>query len=108
MYKAWGKTELLVRTESFEAHRIEVRRGGYCSLHIHKYKYNMIRVETGTLHIDIPTMSPHVLHAGQSVTIPPGTQHRFRAHEDTIAYEFYWLGAIDPEDIVRFDQGGMS
>ena len=35
----------------------------------------------------------------------PGTYHRFKALEDTICYEIYWV-ELDPSDIERDDVGG--
>mgnify|MGYP000713293983 FL=1 len=38
--KVWGKTANIFSNPNFEVHRIEVNKGGYCSKHKHKYKFN--------------------------------------------------------------------
>ena len=51
--KVWGKTANIFSNPNFEVHRIEVNKGGYCSKHKHKYKFNAFYVESGELDIII-------------------------------------------------------
>lgn len=107
--KIWGTTTEIFSGPGFELHRIEVIKGGYCSKHSHKSKYNLFYVESGKLRIriykneleDVTELSP-----GEQTTVAPIESHRFEAVEDTIAYEFYWV-ILDPNDITRLDQGGV-
>ena len=38
--KVWGKTQDIFKNSNFELHRIEARKGSFCSKHQHKHKYN--------------------------------------------------------------------
>ena len=38
--KIWGSTELILANSSLEFHRIDFKKGGVCSKHKHKYKWN--------------------------------------------------------------------
>jgi len=40
--KVWGVTELLEANGVLEFHRIEAVKGGVCSKHKHKYKWNLL------------------------------------------------------------------
>ena len=108
--KPWGYTQLLFRNDVFEVHRIKVKRGGYCSVHKHNTKYNMFYIEYGGLGIheqneDGTGQSYIYLRDGDSLHVPPGQYHKFYAHEDTVAYEIYYVRA-DQEDISRLTTGG--
>lgn len=113
--KLWGESTSILCCLNFEIHRIAVKRNGYSSMHIHKYKYNAIYVESGLLYVFVPNLytRKYELSAGQSVIIPPECRHRFIAMDETIAFEYYWVG-IDRsvleypiDDIVREDVGGV-
>ena len=38
--QVWGTTELVERNGVLEFHRIETKKGGVCSKHLHEYKWN--------------------------------------------------------------------
>lgn len=108
--KVWGTTQLLFRTSNVELHRIVARAGGYCSRHTHRSKFNFFYVERGRLQIETckAGLDDQVeLGAGQFTTVAPGVPHRFRALEETVALELYWV-ELDPNDIQRSDHGGMQ
>lgn len=109
--KIWGSTFLIFQNPLFEVHRIFIKRGGYCSKHYHKYKYNMFYVEEGQLKITVyPVNNPFVetiLLSGEQTTINPNEFHRFEAMEDTTAYEIYYSN-MQADDIIREDDGGIK
>jgi len=112
--KIWGNTSTLFDKNNVEIARIEVNKGGYCSKHIHKYKYNLFFIESGSLEVtiyrnDADTILEDVtvLKSGDSTYVEPGVYHMFRALEDTVAYEIYWV-ELDPNDIVRESVGGKE
>ena len=45
--KIWGNTELVHANGVLEFHRIEYKKGGTCSKHLHEYKWNGFFVESG-------------------------------------------------------------
>lgn len=115
--KLWGTTQLLYEYNGTEVHEIKPEKGGYCSKHIHKYKWNRFIVMKGKLKITIfePSEEPNVdpiedvtiLGAGMSSDVPPGKLHIFEALEDSIALECYWV-VLDAGDIVRHSVGGIK
>lgn len=109
--KIWGTTEKIFDKNNVELDRIHIKKGGYCSKHYHKTKYNLFYVENGVLEIkvqenDSKITNSTILYTGQSTIIEPGKLHIFIAIEETVAYEFYWT-ELDQEDIVRQTFGGV-
>jgi len=109
--KIWGETQFLFSKNNVEIHRIEIKRGGYCSKHFHNFKFNMFFVETGVLDVkvkenDSNIINSTILYGGDITTVEPRKLHMFLAKEDTIAYEIYWV-ELNGEDIVRESVGGM-
>ena len=47
--KVWGTTELIEANGALEFHRIEMKAGGVCSKHLHRYKWNGFYVVSGRL-----------------------------------------------------------
>lgn len=110
--KVWGNTEQLFNQNNVEIHRIEIKKGGYCSRHYHDFKYNMFYVENGVLEVsvlenDSNIINSSTLYKGQSTVVEPKKVHIFLAKEDTIAYEIYWV-SLQCEDIIRQTYGGVK
>ena len=108
--KVWGQTEPLFSKNNVEMHRIECTKGGYCSKHKHKHKFNAFYVESGTLEIsawkvDYRLTDVTRVSAGEMTVVPPGELHMFRALEDTVAFEIYWV-ELSASDIERDTVGG--
>ena len=51
--KIWGSTELILANSSCEFHRIDYKKGGVCSKHKHRYKWNGFYCMSGKLKIRI-------------------------------------------------------
>ena len=107
--KIWGQTELIHANGVLEFHRIEAKKGGVCSKHKHKYKWNGFFVESGKLLIrvwknDYKLTDETILNAGDFTQIKPGEFHQFEALEDSIAFELYWA-EFDHDDIERQSVG---
>ena len=51
--KIWGSTELIEANNALEFHRIETKKGGVCSKHLHSFKWNGFYVESGQLLIRV-------------------------------------------------------
>lgn len=112
--KVWGTTSPIFCKNNVEIHRIEGRKGGYCSYHLHKSKFNRFFVESGVIRVtiqrdygsgileDVTVVGPQ-----QQITVPPGFYHRFEVIEDCVAYEIYWV-ELDPDDIERLTVGGVN
>jgi quercetin dioxygenase-like cupin family protein len=109
--KVWGTTEKLFSTNNVEIHRINIKKGGYCSRHFHRFKYNQFYVESGLLDIKVEESNSQIvntttLYSGFTTTVEPNKLHMFVAKENTIAYEIYWT-QLPEEDIVRKSFGGI-
>lgn len=107
--KIWGRTQLVFARNDTEAHVIEINKGGFCSCHSHKFKWNRFCVLSGELIVRTYGENGFVdetsVRAGQINDVPPGIRHEFEAKEDTVAMEFYWIH-LDPDDINRFQTHG--
>ena len=51
--KVWGLTQEIFKNHNFELHRIEAKKGGYCSVHKHLHKFNAFYIEKGKLKITV-------------------------------------------------------
>ena len=108
--KIWGNTSLIFARNNIEVHRIEGKRGHYCSKHKHEHKYNMFYVESGILRIgtwknNYPLVDETTLGSGETTIIIPGEYHRFEVVVSCVAFEFYYT-TLDSSDIVRDSVGG--
>jgi len=110
--KVWGKTEDIFKNCNFELHRIEAKKGGFCSKHQHKHKFNAFYIEKGKLKItewqtDYDLVDETIVTTGELTIAKPGIYHKFEALEDTICYEIYWV-ELNHDDIVRENVGGTG
>ena len=108
--KVWGSTQPLFCKNNVEMHRIEAKKGGYCSKHKHEHKYNAFYIESGKLKItawknDYDLVDETIITDNQITTCPPQEYHMFEALEDTVAYEIYWV-ELNEKDIQRENCGG--
>ena len=108
--KVWGNTCPLFCKNNVEIHRIEIKKGGYCSKHKHEYKYNAFYIESGKIKIkawknEYDLIDETVISTNQITTCPPQEYHMFEALEDSIVYEIYWV-ELSEKDIIRENVGG--
>jgi len=109
--KVWGNTEVIEANSSLEFHRIDIKKGGTCSKHKHKYKWNGFYVMSGELSVKVwknnyDLIDETILTQGQWTRIAPGEMHQFEALSDTIAFELYWAN-FDHNDIERESVGHL-
>lgn len=97
--KVWGKNEEVYHNDLCSVNILKVKKGGNCSLHTHRAKYNIFYVISGKLEIQTELGNSTLLE-GQNFMIPLGTKHLFRALEDTVALEVMFV-RYDNQDIVR-------
>lgn len=106
---AWGLRRILAD----DVDRLLVLEGGFCSLHVHRTRHNLFRVESGELLVG-PFMSfscpsrPEWRRIGPDCGfhVHPGIVHRFWSPQGCICVEVSWGGPRD--DIERFSDGGIS
>lgn len=107
--KVWGTTELIEANGSLEFHRIEMERGGVCSKHMHRFKWNGFYVESGIMKVKVWQPDYHLidetlLGPGEWTKVKPGVYHQFECIEDGVAFEVYWA-ELSHSDIVRETTG---
>ena len=110
--KIWGHTSPLFNKNNVEIHRIECKKGGYCSKHKHDHKYNMFFVEEGKVEIDVwkkdyDLVDKTILEKHEICIVDPGEFHLFKVVEDSVVFEIYWV-EIDKSDIQRENVGGAK
>ena len=109
--KVWGETQPVFELNNVEIHRITIMAGGYCSKHKHAAKYNRFCLISGLLDVEVwkndySLVDRTQLQQGESMTVPPGEFHRFRAIEPCDCLEIYWVEIRD-DDIQREEVGGV-
>lgn len=109
--KIWGETEEIYRNSQVSVNFLKIKKGGYCSIHSHKYKSNAFFVLSGklqiTIWIDGEMKDETVLREGEGTDIKPGVFHQFKALTDVTCIETYEARLREP-DIERKSQGGMD
>jgi quercetin dioxygenase-like cupin family protein len=109
--KVWGQTQSLYIDANCEFHYLSGKKGGYCSKHYHKDKWNRFFIIDGKIKVTIYNengiQDETILTDGQYTDVEPGVKHRFEVLEDCRCIEIYWKNSLDPHDIVRDDTGGM-
>lgn len=110
--KIWGTTSELFSKNNVEIHRIEIKKGGYCSKHYHEFKYNGFYCESGAVEIHIWKPDSNIidittLDQGAYTIVEPKVFHMFLAKEQSIVYEIYWTD-MPKTDIIRETFGGVK
>ena len=116
--KAWGHEEILVATPLYTLKRLTVLPGFRCSLHYHAEKDETFLVESGRLQLETVAVtsagdfrgerSHRIYSAGQQVTLPPYTAHRFQCATDEPCV-FLEVSTADREtDSYRLELSGAT
>ena len=110
--KAWGTTQELTQSPDWELRLITVNPGGFCSLHVHRYKWNTFAVIDGDLSIEVhkkdyPLVDVTRLTDRQITAVGPGEYHVFRSEKGCTALEWYTPQPLGP-DIERKNCGGID
>ena len=80
-------TELIEANGALEFHRIEMKKGGVCSKHLHEFKWNGFYVEEGTMLIrvwqnDYDLVDETILYPGDYTKVKPGVYHQFECIDE--------------------------
>lgn len=112
--KVWGQTSPVFNKNNVEIHFMKIKKGGFCSKHLHRFKFNRFIVLEGKLKVTIwkdygnaILDDVSILEGSHECTVPPGYYHKFEALEETRAIEIYWV-ELSEDDIERSDHGGVS
>lgn len=112
--KIWGSTSTIFYKNNVKIARITIKKGGYCSTHEHLHMNNMFYVEKGKLEVLIYRKDANetiedktILEPGNMTYVEPLVDHCFRALEDSVAFEIYWV-ELNENDINRKNVGGIE
>jgi mannose-6-phosphate isomerase-like protein (cupin superfamily) len=92
---------------------LNVKRGGYCSIHYHEQRANRFFVVSGMIQVIAllgPNMSSVILTDSMQYDVPSMVPHMFGVYRDGIVIEDYWPdrgGRVASEDIVRLTEGDV-
>lgn len=109
--KFWGETQCIFEGPVSEIHFAKSIKGGYCSEHRHKSKWNRFFVIRGKLQVTIfkeDGQDHTIITAGQFTDVPPGEWHTFKCLEDCEFIEVYWIDPLISGDIERRTSGGIA
>jgi hypothetical protein len=110
--KVWGRTRCTVESDFYSLHELEVKAGGFCSVHYHEQRANRFLVRSGRI-----TVVSFYAWMTRSVTltedevydVPSMVPHMFLVRDYGIVLEEYFAdrgGRVHNSDIVRLIQGG--
>ena len=110
--KVWGLTTPIEVNSQLEFHRISAKKGGVCSTHCHRIKWNGFYVVSGKLKISIKKNDYDLVDVTEIgpveyTKVAPGEFHWFEALEDTEAFEIYWA-ELNHDDIERVNVGRID
>jgi mannose-6-phosphate isomerase-like protein (cupin superfamily) len=108
--KKWGWSQCIFKNDNFEVHLIKIKKGYYCSTHLHKFKHNLFFVLKGILNIkvwknDYELIDVTTIKKFEATSVSPLEKHRFESVSTVYALEIYYPEPISG-DIVRFNCGG--
>jgi mannose-6-phosphate isomerase-like protein (cupin superfamily) len=101
--KTWGHEEIIVNNEHYCGKLLYIYAGHQCSIHSHPVKHETFYVMKGIVRMEVEGKYI-LLKEGQSVIIPPDTQHRFGSVVNSILIEV--STPHNDEDVVRITESG--
>lgn len=119
--KAWGSVSHVFVSPYAMVSCLNVRAGGYSSIHYHELRANRFYVDSGAVAVEVfdgftleslRVYDTHILRAGDVFDVPSMRVHRFIAVESGQLVEVYWPdrpgGIVMHSDIQRLEVGGFS
>lgn len=113
----WGKkTKLEQKEPLYIVDHLELKAGGFSSIHAHQVQYNFMFVIFGKLNIELYRQGVKSLYLEKTLgrndfmRIPPETVHRFRALEDSLVIEIITADGtniVSRDDIIRLTERGI-
>lgn len=85
--KVWGFEQWIVNDDAYCGKRLILQKGMQCSLHRHPVKRETFFVQSGFVRLEAGGLVM-MLRPGDSMTIEPGTWHRFAGLRDSVIFEF--------------------
>ena len=104
--KGWGTEIIIHDNERYCVKKLDIQKGGQCSLHFHKKKEESFLVLEGELQMTMVKNSVTNqinLTAGQSIDIPIEMPHQFKALTRCIVIEA--SNEDFEEDLIRIEDG---
>jgi len=107
MIKIWGTRKRLLLTDTTEVDLLDLKKGSFCSIHSHNFKYNYFYDISAIVQIKTE-LGDIILRPGEDVTVNPHIIHQFKIIKSGKVLEIAYVnkGIINMEDIIRTKQGG--
>lgn len=113
--KVWGRTQCTASGGFYSHHKLEITKGGFCSLHFHRHRGNLFKVQSGVVRVVrcyAWQIEVDVLYKGDELIMPALVPHQFHVIESgTMEEEYFpWRGQhpIALSDIERLTEGGLD
>jgi len=111
--KFWGRTRCVCDTDLYSQHELELKAGGYCSIHYHESRANRFFIHSGRIAVvtfHAWAIDRKILTSGNALDVRAGVVHQFQVLEDGEMVEEYYPdgGPVRNDDIVRLCQGGVN
>jgi mannose-6-phosphate isomerase-like protein (cupin superfamily) len=111
--KCWGSTRCIYESSQFSGHELQVKAGGYCSVHYHEQRANRFIVDSGVIAVVefyAWWAKRRILTSGKTHDVPSLVPHQFQVLQDGKIREEYWAdrgGTVTQDDIVRLIDGDV-
>jgi hypothetical protein len=103
--KPWGYEEIWAETDRYVGKILYIMAGCRLSLQKHAKKEETVRVMQGSLILttadESGSLTTHILQAGNSFHVPPGTIHRFGAGEHLVILAE--VSTTELNDVIRIE-----
>jgi mannose-6-phosphate isomerase-like protein (cupin superfamily) len=110
----WGSRRRRHIDDRVIVDELHVRKGGYSSLHEHRHQDHVFQVLSGLLVIEQQFgrgRKSVAVGCGELATVHGSDSHRFAARAASVVIEVSLAHpghVIDPQDIIRHDEGGCK
>lgn len=98
--KPWGWELWFAKTRQYVGKVIFIKKGHRLSRQYHRFKHETIYADSGTWRLEIGK-NRRIMKPGTSVTIPPGTIHRFCAIKQDV--RLIEVSTPQVKDVVRLE-----
>ena len=103
--KLWGREIIIINNDSYCHKKLCLDKGAVCSKHEHLKKCETFTIESGKVKMEYGENIKDML-PGDSVTIFPGTFHRFSGYEKSVISEVSTIHSDD--DVVRQEESYLA
>lgn len=101
MKRRWGWYQTLLKGKQFKVKLLYFEKDKSISMQKHNHRSELWLFIFGHGLMNVSKNVQHLVHKGESVTVPRGQWHRFIAKEPTLVLEVQYGGHCSERDIQR-------